>query len=414
MFYFGDGMGGDFPGMGGGAPRGNVDSSKFYNVLGVDKDCTESEIKKAYRKLAIRHHPDKGGDPEKFKEISRAYEVLSDSEKRERYNRYGEDGIEEGGASSAQDIFSMFFGGGDRRQRGPPKGDEVVSQVKVTLEQAYNGCIRKLAINKDVLCSKCDGHGGPAEKFTTCSVCNGTGTRTIIQRMGPMVQHMTSPCGACKAEGKTLPAQHRCKACRGEGTTKERKILEVHIPKGCPNKEKVVFNEEADQKLNTIPGDVIFVIDIQQHSEFTRVRDNLIMSKEICIRDALCGFKFVLKHLDGRKLLINGPSDHTVTPDQFLCVANEGMPSKANPFVKGDLYIKFVVVLPRSIPPAAIKELHRILPGPAPLSINENDPDLEICHLMEKEMNQDSHGRPSYEEDEERGHPQQGVQCSQQ
>lgn len=417
MFYsFPDGMGSGMGGMGM-PPRREVDNEKFYKTLGLEKTATEQEIKKAYRKLAIKHHPDKGGDVEMFKEISRAYEVLSDPEKRQRYDRFGEEGIEDGGATAAQDIFSMFFGGGGGmgRERGPPKGDDVISAVKVTLEQAYSGCVKKLAINKDVLCSSCDGHGGPADKFVQCDECGGSGTRTIIQRMGPMIQHMSAPCQACRTEGKTLAPQFRCKACRGTGTKKERKVLEVHITPGCPNKKKIVFNEEADQKLGTTPGDVVFVIDIQQHEDFTRVRDNLILSKEISLKEALCGFKFVLTHLDGRKLLINGPTSKPIVPDQFLCVAGEGMPTESNPFIKGDLFVKFVVSFPPHITEDVKTSLRDILPGPKAERFDENDPELFVHHLIEKDIKASEPQRRTYDDDDdEHVHPGQGVQCRQQ
>merc|ERR1712137_1055351 len=135
---------------------GNVDTTKFYSVLEVDKNVSEAEIKKAYRKLVVKHHPDKGGDPEKFKEITRAYEVLSDAEKRSKYDRFGEEGLEVGGGDPG-DIFDAFFGGGGRRAGGEckrQKTKEVTQSLRVTLEQLYNGQTKKMAITRQVIDKK--------------------------------------------------------------------------------------------------------------------------------------------------------------------------------------------------------------------------------------------------------------------
>lgn len=168
--FFGEGFGHDA------FPRKPVDNETFYKILGVSKSAGVDEIKKAFKKLAIKHHPDKGGDQEKFKEVCKAYEVLSDPEKRGTYDKFGEEGLESMGNGGAQatDIFDMFFGGGSRRPRGPKRGEDVVSELKWSLEQFYNGATRRMAITHDVICSNCDGHGGPADAMVTCEGCHGT------------------------------------------------------------------------------------------------------------------------------------------------------------------------------------------------------------------------------------------------
>merc|ERR1719414_2310535 len=160
----------DGPPGGGRRSRGNVDTTKFYKLLEVDKDASEADIKKAYRKMAIKHHPDKGGDPEKFKEITRAYEVLSDSEKRSKYDRFGEEGLDGDGGGDPSDIFESFFGGGRRGGGGGrrrQKTKDVVQPLKCTLEQLYGGQTKKMAITRQVIdkqkgvvsCRECDGRG---------------------------------------------------------------------------------------------------------------------------------------------------------------------------------------------------------------------------------------------------------------
>lgn len=150
--------------MPGRGPKKNVDTTKFYEVLGVQKTATTDEIKKAFRKLALKAHPDKGGDPEKFKDISVAYEVLSDPEKRKLYDQHGEEGVRDGGgASGFGDIFDLFgMGRGGQQQKGPKKGKSVMHPVKATLEDLYNGKTTKVAVSRERLCSKCNGAGGKA------------------------------------------------------------------------------------------------------------------------------------------------------------------------------------------------------------------------------------------------------------
>ena len=172
----------EFAGMHGGrrgGPPKEVDNKRYYDLLGVEKNATFDQIKKAYRKLALKAHPDKGGDAEKFKEISMAYEVLSDKDKREIYDQHGEDGLKEGGGMRGGDIFSQMFGGGmGMRQQGPKKGKSVEHAIKVTLEEIYKGKTTKIAVNRDRICKTCNGKGGKNGANSTCQGCKGRGMRT--------------------------------------------------------------------------------------------------------------------------------------------------------------------------------------------------------------------------------------------
>ncbi|WOL10204.1 hypothetical protein Cni_G18958 [Canna indica] len=197
-----------------GRARKKSDSTKYYEVLGVPKSASQDELKKAYRKAAIRNHPDKGGDPEKFKELAQAYEVLSDPEKREIYDSYGEDALKEGmgGGGGGDfhnpfDIFEQFFGGGSfgggssrgRRQR---KGEDVVHTLKVSLEDLYNGTSKKLSLSRNVLCRKCKGVGSKSGASGRCYGCHGTGMRTVTRQIGlGMIQQMQHVCPECRGSG---------------------------------------------------------------------------------------------------------------------------------------------------------------------------------------------------------------------
>jgi len=403
-----------------------VDTSAFYKELDVSKDANTADIKKAYRKLAIKHHPDKGGDPEKFKLISRAYEVLSDPEKRRTYDEYGEEGLD-GSASNATDIFDIFFGGGGsrRRQAGKRKGDDIVSTLKCSLEQIYSGATRKLAINKDVICPECSGRGGPDGCKVRCKDCNGQGVRIQIRQMGPMLTQTQSPCTSCE-RGEVVREDLKCKKCRGQGVIKERKVLEVHIDKGVPNHFKVVFGAEADEKPGETPGDVVFVVEEAEHPVFKRVGprgSHLRMTKTISLVEALTGFEFALTHLDGRKLLItSGPTDIT-KPKQVKVVHDEGMPAYGNPFAKGSLLIEFDVVFPDRIhlSPDVRRQLREILPKPLEThKLSKDDPDVEV-HVAQENSRADSdaqeessYRRGDMNDDDGPGDSGQRVQCQQQ
>ena len=265
---------------GGGMPRGRggngapVDTTKLYETLGLEKSADEKEIRKRYKKLAIKHHPDKGGDEAKFKEINAAYEILSDPEKRALYDKYGLEGLEEGrgggGGGDADDLFSMFFGGGSGGgRRGPRKSPSLQHPIKVSLEDLYNGKTVKLAINRKVIVGEA----------TSCASCDGQGMKLELRQIGP---------------GMVTQVQRQCPDCGGHGhkakTKSERKVLEVHVEKGMANNSKITFRGMADELPNMEPGDIHFVIQVKEHELFKRKGADLLVTKDISLNQALTGF----------------------------------------------------------------------------------------------------------------------------
>mmetsp|Transcript_3271 Transcript_3271/g.3767 ORF Transcript_3271/g.3767 Transcript_3271/m.3767 type:complete len:411 (+) Transcript_3271:87-1319(+) len=379
MFFGGDpfehfahaGMGGSGRGGGRASARADVDTTKLYETLGIAKDADAKDIKKAYRKLAVKHHPDKGGDEHKFKEISAAYEVLSDPEKRSKYDKYGLEGVadEGGGGRGAEDIFSMFFPGarGGSSRAGPRKGESINHPIKVSLEDLYNGKTVKLAINRSV-------QVGEAKM---CTGCDGQG---IVVEMRQI------------ALGMVQQVQKRCSRCGGEGycgeTKKERKVLEVHIEKGMKNGEKVVFRGMADEKPNQEPGDINFVVQEKEHETFKRKGADLLITKTLSLNEALCGFEWSVTHLDNREIIISSRPGEVIKPESsggtpfVKVVSNEGMPSKGNPFVRGDLYVLFTVQFPKDgeLDPATVEILKNILPNPK-MDIDYEEENIELRHL---------------------------------
>jgi len=203
-----------------------VKETKYYETLGVSPTATPEELKKAYRKLAMKYHPDKNpNEGERFKAISQAYEVLADEKKRKIYDEGGEEAIKEGGGGGGghnpMDIFNMFFGaGGGRSRDGPRKGKDCVHQLSVTLSELYNGATRRLALRKSIICTGCSGHGGKEGSVKKCDACQGSGMQMQIRHIAPgMVQQVQSVCRSCQGQGERINEKDRCKQCSGKKTT---------------------------------------------------------------------------------------------------------------------------------------------------------------------------------------------------
>jgi DnaJ family protein A protein 2 len=407
--------------------------TRLYDLLGVRPEATEAEIKKGYYKMAKEFHPDRNPEAgDKFKEISFAYEVLSDAEKRQVYDRHGEERLKEGGGGgpgfgSAEDLFSSIFGGGffgmgggggggRRRQR---RGEDLVHPLEVTLEDLYNGKATKLALRKNVICTVCAGKGGKnPDSVKPCDGCKGSGVKVTLRQLGPgMVQQLQSVCTKCRGQGEVIKEKDRCKKCRGNKVVQEKKVLEIFIDKGMRHKQKIVFSGEGDQEPDVIPGDVIIVLQEAEHHKFKRNDADLLVEQDITLFEALCGFEFVLTHLDGRTLLVKSNPGEIIKPGDVKEIPGEGMPMWKHPFDKGLLIIKFTIKFPEAISPDAAKVLQRVLPNPEPL------PQLEMGEY-EEVMLQDygtaerasgNHGnarREAYDEDEEHGGSR--LDCTQQ
>jgi len=286
--------GGGMPG-GGGRRRGPVDNSKYYEVLGIEKDATQDQIRKAYKKMAAKHHPDKGGDEAVFKDIQKAHEILGDERKRELYDQGGEEAVEQGGGGGGPaDIFDVLGGRGRRQQSRVKKGENMVHPLKVTLEQIMKGSARTLRLTRKVI----DKQKGVEQ----CSGCGGRGAKIQTIRMGPMIQQVQKTCDSCGGNGMMYRQ------------VKVQETLEVHIPKGAPDGHKINFSEKADEIPDGEAGDVVFVLQEQPHAEYKRKGDDLFLERTISLTEALCGFQMELEALDGRKLIIKSKPGEVIKP----------------------------------------------------------------------------------------------------
>uniref|UniRef100_A0A8C2N0N0 DnaJ homolog subfamily A member 1 n=1 Tax=Cricetulus griseus TaxID=10029 RepID=A0A8C2N0N0_CRIGR len=373
-----------------------VKETTHYDVLGVKPNATQEELKKAYRKLTLKYHPDKNpNEGEKFKQISQAYEVLADSKKRELYDKGGEQAIKEGraggGFGSPVDIFDMFFGGGGRMQR-ERRGKNVVHQLSVTLEDLYNGATRKLALQMNVICDKCEGRSGKKAALECCPNCRGTGMQIRIHQIGPGM----SVCMECQGHGERISPKDRCKSCNGRKIVREKKILEVHIDKGMKDGQKITFHGEGDQEPGLEPGDIIIVLDKKDHAVFTRRGEDLFMCMDIQLVEALCSFQKPISTLDSRTIVITSPP---------------GMPIYRRPYEKGRLIIEFKVNFPENgfLSPDKLSLLEKLLPERKEVEETDEMDQVELVNFDPNQERQRHYNGEAYEDDEH--YPRGGVQC---
>ncbi|KAK9870405.1 hypothetical protein WA026_007974 [Henosepilachna vigintioctopunctata] len=406
-----------------------MEDNKLYDILEVDRNASDNEIKKQYRKLAKEFHPDKNPESgDKFKEISYAYEVLSDPKKRATYDQYGLKGMQEGipEGFGGEDFLSHLFGGGlftgfnpfggssKRRQ----KGEDTVHPFKVSLEELYNGKEAKLQLSKNVICNTCKGKGSKSGKTEKCRTCKGHGIKVTFHELAPgMAQQTQTTCPDCRGGGEYIKESDRCGTCNGKKVCNESKILEVHIDKGMKENQKIYFRGEGDQIPDMEPGDVVIILQQKPHEKFKRNEDNLQLNHTITLSEALCGFTFVIHHLDGRDLLIKHPPGAVIQPGDVKVVEGEGMPRYKNPFEKGNLYIYFNIEFPHShfTNEKNLKFLESILPE-KPKFVMPSGENVEMVDLLDFTPNDNSQtsGREAYVSDDEDGVHGSGIQCAQQ
>ncbi len=342
-----------------------ADKRDCYEILGLSKSATDDEIKKAYRKMAKKYHPDiNPGDKtaeEKFKEVNDAYSILSDPEKKANYDRFGYAGVDPsaggggfGGGFSGGfdmgDIFDMFggmFGGGMRgtNPNAPMRGDDVGVRVTIDFNDAVFGCKRDVSFTRIEHCDDCGGSG--AAKGTsaqTCRKCNGRGTINVQRRTPFGVMQSTAECDECRGRGKII--KEPCKNCRGSGTVRKNKTLEVNIPAGIDNGQRIALHGQGNCGENGGPaGDLIIQIAIRRHEFFERDGFNLHLELPITFADAALGAKIVIPTPDGSGELTIPEGTQSGTT---FSVRGKGVP-KLNGKGRGDLLVTVVIETPKGL-----------------------------------------------------------------
>ncbi|WP_455542310.1 molecular chaperone DnaJ [Intestinibacter sp.] len=344
----------------------------YYEVLGVGKDADAKEIKKAYRKLAMKYHPDKNpGDKEaeeKFKEINEAYEVLSDEEKRSTYDRFGHDGLNgQGGFGGGQgfggfggggfggfedifgDIFGSGFGGGfggsSSRRRGPRRGADIRQSVTITFEEAAFGKKLKVKINRSEECEECNGSGAkPGTSKKTCPTCHGSGQVQSVQRTPFGNIASTRTCSTCNGEGEIIESP--CSKCHGKGNIRKTKTIEVDIPAGIDDGQMIKLSGQGEVGEKGGPrGDLYIVVNVQRHSIFEREGYDIYIEMPITFVQAALGDKLEVPTLDG-KVSYNLP-EGTQTGTVFR-LREKGIP-KLRSNSRGDQYVKVIIDTPKKL-----------------------------------------------------------------
>jgi len=401
--------------------------NELYQILEVEPNCSQDEIKKAFRRLAMKYHPDKNPSSEaeqKFKEINMANEILSNPEKRAQYDKHGLDAFRDGGGGGGMDvndIFSHFFGGGMRRQqRGPKRTKNIEHVIRLSLTELYTGTEKKMKVARTILCATCAATGSTDKKKYDCHVCKGTGQQEILSHFGMGIMRQMISCDQCSGRGERIPKNKICQTCRGQKTTKTSKVVTVEIERGSKHGKQIKFAGESDEEPGYQTGDLIFILQELKHDFFQRDGDNLIIQKSIPLVNALTGYSFELQHLDGRKILIETTHGMIIQPDSVLEVVDQGMPIYNYPFEFGSLYVKFSIVFPSKLLPDQIEQLKIALPNRIP--VPNSNPEIvkailqPIDNARSQQSKQRSRDRNAYssDEDDDMNHRGGGVQCAQQ
>lgn len=337
----------------------------YYEVLGVDKNADEATIKKAYRTLAKKYHPDMNpGDKEaeaKFKEVNEAYDVLSDPDKKAKYDQYGHaafdpsagggagfGGFGDFGGFDINDIFSSFFGGasgGSTRRNGPVRGDDITVRLTISFEESVFGCKKEVSYNKIQKCADCSGTG--AAKGTspkTCSACGGSGQVRVQQRTPFGIMQTQKTCDACHGTGKII--ENKCPNCRGTGFVRVPKKLEVNIPAGIDDGQQLSLRYQGSDGMNGgNAGDLYIIISVRPHSVFERDGDDLYCEVPITYAEATLGAEIEIPTLEGsmKYTIPEGTQTGTV-----FTLRNKGV-TRVNSKVRGNLYITVVVEVPKNL-----------------------------------------------------------------
>ncbi|KAJ2553908.1 DnaJ-like protein xdj1 [Coemansia sp. RSA 1933] len=392
----------------------------YYEVLEVDETATDVEIKRAYRRLAMKYHPDKNAEgAELFKEISHAYETLNDPEKRAAYDQYGATGPPGpemyGDGFDMNDIYAEMFGGGMFGGGGMPRREPKAEKhpLSVSLEDLFRGKKMRMKLERSVPCRHCKGMGGKKSVLKTCVECDGKGSRMAARQVGPsMISQQMVACQKCKGTGKVIPEKYLCRKCKGACTEKRMETVEIKIDPGMADGQRIVLKGKGDQHPGMIePLDLVFELQQTRHLMFTRSGDHLIANTVIDLAEALCGFsRVLLTHLDGRPLTVSHRGS-VLKPGEVLCVSNEGMPREQSPRVRGDLFIKVDIKFPeKGWTPNP--ELKRLLPSTrwpndAQTESGDVDTEVSVAHSLSAEAfesrtrQKEPSGRQYYDEDDE-------------
>lgn len=361
----------------------------YYSILQLDKKANEQDIKKAYKKAAIKWHPDKNPDnketaEKRFKEVSEAYSVLSDKKKREIYDMYGKEGLQNDGGIGVNpnDIFSQFFGGmaggmpggmpggmfsnfgfnmGGHQRNRRAKGPDKKVEICLSISDMMNGTVKKFNITRNQTCDLCNGLGTKNGKEPiVCNECNGKGIKSVTRQMGPMLTTQSFKCNACNGKGTTISKIDACQTCNGQKLTRKTEQVVLNIQKGTKEGDYEVLQNMSDDNENyDEPGDIYFIYRSANDDNSVRFNDDLIVKKQILLSEALCGIQLVYNHPNGDKILIE--YNDIVNNDSKFEIENLGFYNKETGRI-GKLIFSFEIVYPKKLDDQRKMLLKKILP----------------------------------------------------
>ena len=388
----------------------------LYKILDIDKSSTTNDIKRAYKKMAFKHHPDKGGTEEKFKEISEAYEILSDNQKRKRYDLGGYDSVQQSGGGNPMDMFNNLFGGGGMMggmfnmsdmMGGNPFAEMMgghqqranirVEKIDVTLDDLYTGAKKTKIIETSIKCVGCLGNGYLQNGKQMCSACNGTKVIVQTMQMGPMIQQSRRPCHVCLQKGYTIIPGYECSSCNSTGTKKVKKKYNLNVNKGNVSGKDIQLKGKGDYipELD-VQGDLVIQLQEVPHERFKRKNNDLFVEAPISVQEALCGTTYPLKYLNNTEIYLN--IDKCIQPDYIMRVPGKGMPLLTeNGILYGDLLVLFKVQFPLSISRELRSSLRDVFK-------------IEDLHSDKESLDIEYYKKMDEVEEEQEG----GVQCVQQ
>jgi len=353
----------------------------YYEILGITKSASQDDVKKAFHKLAHKHHPDKGGDEKKFKEINEAYQVLSDTTKRAQYDQYGRvfDGAQGGGGNPFEgqgfnwawgnkagqsgadgvefdmgdlgDVFEQFFGGGfgggqRSTKKDSRKGKDIQVDIEINLEKVLKESVEGINLTKQVVCHRCQGSGAePATKIKECFSCRGVGQVQQVKKTMFGSYTTLATCPECKGEG-TIP-EKPCNVCHGEGRTKGQETIEINIPAGIDSNQVIKVDGKGEAgKKGAKAGNLFVRIFIKQHPIFERRGDDIFTDVDVNFTQAALGDKIEIKSLEGTNILLEVPAG--TETGKVLRISGKGIPHFGG-YGRGNLYIEFKVKTPKKL-----------------------------------------------------------------
>ena len=392
--------------------------SDYYNILGINKNASEKDMKKAYRKLSLKWHPDKNKTEEangKFQEISEAYSVLSDSKKRAIYDQYGKAGLSNqgmGGGVNPNDIFNRFFGGGagggmpagmnfsftssSTSSRGiAPKGPNKKIEIEISIDEMMNGATKRFAITRNIKCCKCSASGlKPGASIDVCSICNGQGVQITQTRMGPFLTQQQRPCGNCRGSGQNINPRDKCPSCEGNKFRKNKEIISAKLEQGVKAGDYITIANKGDESDKYLePGDIFIIFKEKQNNTMKRVGNNLHVKVNILLSEALTRFAVPFNHPNGTTILIE--NNYIIKPDTVHIIKDLGFRTSSG---CGDLIIDFAIIFPDNLNDKRSELIQKLLPKRKEDKSNQN----LRCYSVSKHeiLNKDNYQDISHEQDE--------------